>query len=103
MLFILYVKKMQYLLIKFYLSLLDTTLIGSYSLLHRYIFSNMCSYVYINIMTVPECKGYFDIIHDIYFLTTDWNNTKVDHKVKNNKRPLATGPPTPKLYGKIKF
>jgi hypothetical protein len=37
-------------------------------------------------MTVPQCKGYFDIIHDIYFLTADWNNTKLDTKVKKQNK-----------------
>lgn len=65
---------------------MDTTLIGSCDLLLRNIFSNMCAYIYIKIMTVPECRGYFDIIHDIYFLTTVWNNTKLYTKVKIRTR-----------------
>ena len=50
----------------------------------------MCSYIYINVMTVPQCKDYFDIIHDIYFLTADWNNTKLDTKVKKKQGTSAS-------------
>jgi transposase len=38
-----------------------------------------------------------------YRETGSLENKRRSGSPKKNKRPLATGPPTPRLYGKIKF